>query len=156
MRRRAFAFHSPMPDVVKTVLVPYSTEQMFGLVDDVPRYPEFLPWCSGAEVVRNDQHLTRATLRINYRGIKQRFTTDNTKVPPQSLTMQLVEGPFRTLDGVWRFNDLDGRGCKIEFRLHYEFSSRVLAALLGPVFGTIADTLVEAFVKRAGQEYGVR
>ena len=156
MRRRAFAFHIPMPDVVKSVLVTYSAEQMFGLVDDVPRYPEFLPWCSGAEVVRNVQHVTRATLQINYRGIRQRFTTDNTTVPPQSLTMQLVEGPFRALDGVWRFNDLDGRGCKIEFRLHYEFSSRVLAALLGPVFGTIADTLVEAFVKRAGQVHGSR
>ncbi len=143
-----------MHEVVKSVLVPYSPEQMFALVDDVPRYPEFLPWCCGAEAAQTSPHLTRATLQISYRGLKQRFTTDNTKTPPRALAMQLVEGPFRTLDGAWRFNDLNGRGCKVEFRLQYEFSNRVLAALVGPVFSYIADTLVEAFVKRAGQVYG--
>lgn len=143
-----------MPQVVKSVLVPYTAEQMFGLVDDVPRYPEFLPWCSNAEAVLNDSGLTRATLHINYRGIKQRFTTENTKEPPRSLRMRLVDGPFRALDGGWRFNDLDGRGCKIEFNLNYEFSSRLLGSLVGPVFAYIADTLVEAFVKRAGSLYG--
>lgn len=143
-----------MPQVVKSVLVPYTAEQMFGLVDDVPRYPEFLPWCSNAEAVQHDAALTRATLHINYRGIKQRFTTENTKEPPRSLRMRLVDGPFRTLDGGWRFNDLDGRGCKIEFNLNYEFSNRLLSTLVGPVFAYIADTLVEAFVKRADSLYG--
>lgn len=143
-----------MPEVVKSVLVPYTAEQMFGLVDDVRRYPEFLPWCSGVEVAQHDERILRATLQISYRGIQQRFTTVNTKEPPRWMTIQLVEGPFRALDGEWRFRDLDGRGCKIEFRLHYEFSNRVLAALVGPVFGHIADTLVEAFVKRAGGVYG--
>jgi ribosome-associated toxin RatA of RatAB toxin-antitoxin module len=152
------AYHSCIlvPEVVKSVLVPYSADEMFALVDDVPHYPEFLPWCNGAQSVQLDAHTTRATLQIHFRGLKQRFTTDNTKLPPRELTMRLVEGPFRALDGAWRFNDLNGRGCKIEFRLHYEFSNRVLAAVVGPVFGWIADTLVEAFVKRAGQVYGAR
>ena len=145
-----------MPEVVKSVLVPYSAEQMFGLVDDVRRYPEFLPWCSGVEVAQHDERVLRATLQISYRGIQQRFTTVNMKVPPRSMTVQLVEGPFRALDGEWCFSDLNGRGCKVGFSLHYEFSNRVLAALVGPVFGYIADTLVEAFVKRAGQVYGQR
>ena len=145
-----------MPEVVKSVLVPYTAEQMFGLVDDVQRYPEFLPWCGGVDVALYDAHFTRATLLINYRGIKQQFTTANTKDMPRAMRMELVDGPFRMLDGIWRFHDLDGRGCKIEFNLHYEFSSRVLATLVGPVFGYIADTLVEAFVKRAGQIYGSR
>jgi ribosome-associated toxin RatA of RatAB toxin-antitoxin module len=143
-----------MPQVVKSVLVPYTADQMFGLVDDVPRYSEFLPWCSNAEAVLDDTGLTRATLHINYRGIKQRFTTENTKEPPRAMTMRLVDGPFRALDGAWRFNDLDGRGCKIEFNLNYEFSNRLLGSLVGPVFAYIADTLVEAFVKRAGSLYG--
>ncbi len=143
-----------MPEVVKSVLVPYTAEQMFALVDDVERYPEFLPWCSGAQVARGIEHTTRATVQISYRGIKQRFTTANTKVPPQSITMKLIDGPFRALDGQWRFNGLGGRGCKIEFRLQYEFSNRVLAALMGPVFGYIADTMVDAFVKRAERVYG--
>jgi ribosome-associated toxin RatA of RatAB toxin-antitoxin module len=145
-----------MPEVVKSVLVPYSAEQMFGLVDDVEHYAEFLPWCSGTEVVRSDPDEMRATVQISYRGIKHRFTTANTKKKPKSLTMQLVEGPFRTLDGIWQFNDLDSLGCKIDFRLQYEFSNRVLAALVGPVFRHIADTMVEAFVKRAEQVYGVQ
>ena len=156
MQALADPFPIDMPEVVKSVLVPYSAEQMFGLVDDVRRYPEFLPWCGAAETTHSDADTTRATLQINYRGLKQRFTTANTKAPPHTLTMQLVEGPFRALDGEWRFNDLNGRGCKIEFRLHYEFSNRVLAALVGPVFGYIADTLVEAFVKRASQVHGAR
>lgn len=143
-----------MPQVVKSVLVPYTADQMFGLVDDVPRYPEFLPWCSDAEAMLQDTGITRATLHINYRGIKQRFTTENTKEPPRAMTMSLVDGPFRALDGAWRFNDLDGRGCKIEFNLNYEFSNRLLGSLVGPVFAYIADTLVEAFVKRAGSLYG--
>jgi ribosome-associated toxin RatA of RatAB toxin-antitoxin module len=143
-----------MPQVVKSVLVPYTADQMFGLVDDVSRYPEFLPWCSDTEVVLQDAGITRATLHINYRGIKQRFTTENTKEPPRAMTMRLVDGPFRSLDGGWRFNDLDGRGCKIEFNLSYEFSNRLLGSLVGPVFAYIADTLVEAFVKRAGTLYG--
>jgi ribosome-associated toxin RatA of RatAB toxin-antitoxin module len=143
-----------MPQVVKSVLVPYTADQMFGLVDDVSRYPEFLPWCSDTEVALQDAGITRATLHINYRGIKQRFTTENTKEPPRAMTMRLVDGPFRSLDGAWRFNDLDGRGCKIEFNLSYEFSNRLLGSLVGPVFAYIADTLVEAFVKRAGTLYG--
>lgn len=145
-----------MPEVIKSVLVPYTPAQMFELVDDVPRYPEFLPWCSGAEAVRQDNGTVRASLHINYRGIRQRFTTANTREPPRALDMQLVEGPFRALNGSWRFNDLDGRGCKIEFSLRYEFSNRVLATLVGPVFSHIADTMVEAFVKRAERIYGQR
>jgi len=143
-----------MPEVIKSVLVPYTPAQMFALVDDVPRYPEFLPWCSGAEALLQDDGAVRASLHINFRGIRQHFTTANTKEPPRSLSMQLVEGPFRALSGDWRFSDLDGRGCRIEFSLHYEFSNRVLAALVGPVFGHIADTLVDAFVKRATRIYG--
>jgi len=145
-----------VPEVVKSVLVPYAAELMFRLVDGVERYPEFLPWCSGVDVLLKDECSTRATLHINYRGIKQTFTTENTKEPPCLMTMQLVNGPFRSLDGNWRFSDLGGRGCKIEFRLCYEFSNRMLAALVGPVFGYIADTMVDAFVKRAERIYGVR
>jgi len=145
-----------VPEVVKSVLVPYAAERMFRLVDGVERYPEFLPWCSSVDVLLKDAGSTRATLHINYRGIKQTFTTENIKEPPRLMTMQLVDGPFRALDGNWHFNDLDGRGCKIEFRLRYEFSNRVLAALVGPVFGYIADTMVDAFVKRAERIYGAR
>ena len=127
---------------------------MFDLVDAVEKYPEFLPWCGGAACTFRDAHVTRATLHINYRGIRQSFSTENTKVAPRSMQIRLIEGPFRTLEGAWRFTDLTGAGCKIELSLRYEFSSLLLEKLVGPVFGFIANSMVDAFVKRAQKVYG--
>jgi ribosome-associated toxin RatA of RatAB toxin-antitoxin module len=143
-----------MSEVRKSVLVGYSAHQMFTLVDEVEKYPEFLPWCGGASVSYRDQEKTRASILIDYRGIKQRFTTENRKELPHAMHIRLVEGPFRALDGSWRFRDLSGQGCKIEFLLHYEFSNRLLEKLVGPVFGYIANTLVDGFVRRAEKVYG--
>ena len=143
-----------VPEVIRSVLVGFRPEQMFSLVDAVENYPKFLPWCGGTTLLQRDPDMTRATILINYHGIRQSFTTENVKHPPAEILIQLVEGPFRKLDGSWRFIDLAGRGCKIEFRLHYEFAGRLLDRLIGPVFHHIAGTLVEAFVKRAGQIYG--
>ena len=126
------------------------------LVDDIARYPEFLPWCTGATVLSREANLACASLNVGFRGIKQRFSTENCNTPPHEITLKLIDGPFRSLDGRWRFNDLGGKGCKIEFSLAWEFSSRVLGTLVGPVFSHIADTMVEAFVKRAERIYGER
>jgi ribosome-associated toxin RatA of RatAB toxin-antitoxin module len=140
--------------VEKSVLVGHSAQQMFALVDAVEAYPEFLPWCDGAKVIYRDENRTRATININYHGAKQSFTTENTKEPPRLMSIRLVEGPFRILDGEWRFNTLAADACKIEFRLRYEFSSRILEMLVGPVFSYIANTLVDSFVQRADKIYG--
>lgn len=145
-----------MPEVNKSVLVEFSPEQMFALVDAVERYSEFLPWCGGASVGYRDEHRTRATIHINYRGIKQSFTTENLKEPGQTMWVTLVEGPFKALDGTWRFVPLADHGCKVEFRLHYEFASKLLATLVGPVFNYIANTLIEAFVQRARSVHGTQ
>ena len=138
-----------MAVVEKSVLVAHSAREMFALVDAAEAYPEFLPWCSGATVMLRDETRTRATIHVNYHGVRQSFTTDNTKEPPEKMTIRLVEGPFRVLDGEWRFKPLAEDACKIEFCLHYEFSSRILEKLVGPVFSYIANTMVDAFVKRA-------
>src|SRR6185436_10376328 len=103
-------------------------------VDAIESYPEFLPWCSGAEVSHRDPEKTCATLHINYRGVRQSFTTENRKEAPHRMSVRLVEGPFRALDGEWEFKTLGDRACRIDFRLHYEFSSKVLELLIGPVF----------------------
>ena len=92
-------------------------EQMFMLVDDIERYPEFLPWCTGATVLSRDPEVTRASLHVGFRGIKQSFSTENRNTPPHEIALKLIDGPFRALDGRWRFNDLGGKGCKIEFNL---------------------------------------
>jgi len=143
-----------VPDVSHSVLVEFTPGQMFSLVDTVEDYPKFLPWCGGTTLLQRDQDTTRATILINYHGIRQSFTTENVKHAPAEMLIRLVEGPFRKLDGSWRFADLAGRGCKIEFTLRYEFAGRVLEKLAGPVFQHIASTLVDAFVKRAEQVYG--
>jgi ribosome-associated toxin RatA of RatAB toxin-antitoxin module len=142
-----------MREVNRSVLVEFTPGQMFSLVDAVEDYPGFLPWCGGTTLHHRDPEITRATIRINYHGLRQSFTTENVKRAPHEMLIRLVEGPFRSLDGSWRFGDLAGRGCKIEFTLRYEFAGRILEKLVGPVFQRIADTLVEAFVTRAGQVY---
>ena len=143
-----------MAEVNRSVLVGYTPAQMFALVDAVEEYPRFLPWCGGSSVLYRDERVTRASIVINYHGIRQTFTTENSKQEPSEMQIRLVEGPFRSLDGGWRFSDLAGRGCKVELRLHYEFSSRVLERLVGPVFNHIANTLVDAFARRAEKIYG--
>ena len=142
--------------VEKSVLIEYSAAQMYALVENVEAYPEFLPWCCGCEVLRREGDVVHAAITIDFRGIKQRFSTENQAHPPQLIEIALVDGPFRQLDGSWRFKALGEAACKIEFRLHYEFSSKFLEKIVGPVFHFIASTFVEAFVKRAQQLYGIR
>lgn len=139
--------------VEKTVLVAHSAEQMFNLVDRVEQYPEFLPWCGGASVAELEGGKVHATVCINYLSIKQSFTTENLRTPPHRIDMTLQDGPFRQLDGCWRFIPLNDSACKIEFRLHYEFSSKLLEKLVGPVFSGIANSFVDAFINRAEKVY---
>ncbi|MEQ1600431.1 MAG: type II toxin-antitoxin system RatA family toxin [Methylophilaceae bacterium] len=138
-----------MAQVEKTVLVGYSAEQMFALVEDVERYPEFLPWCDGTHVVRHGDSRTTATLHINYHHIKQSFTTENHKIYPSLMEIKLKDGPFKQLEGVWHFIALSDEACKIEFKLSYEFSNGILEKLIAPVFSHISNTMVDAFVERA-------
>lgn len=135
--------------VEKSVLVNHPAEQMYRLVDDVEHYADFLPWCGGTQVELRTETLTRASIKIDYHGIKQTFKTENRTTPSKLIEIKLVSGPFRQLDGAWRFTALSPEACKIEFRLHYEFSNRLLEKLVGPVFKHIAHTLLDAFLQRA-------
>src|ERR1043166_990772 len=142
-----------MAAVEKSVLLAYTPAQMFALGDAVEDYPQFLPWCGASKVEFRDEHCTRATLQIDYHGIKQSFTTENTKQTAEQIEIRLVRGPFKSLDGNWRFIALGEHACKVELKLHYEFSSKLLALAVGPVFHYIANTLVEAFSRRAASVY---
>lgn len=143
-----------MAVVHKSVLLGYSAEQMFTLVDNIEDYPKFLPWCGGTEVRQRDGEKVIATLQINYHGVKQTFSTENMHSRPTSITMTLLEGPFKHLHGTWTFKALRADACKIDFDLHYEFSSRVLEQVIGPVFNMIANSFVDSFCKRAEVVYG--
>lgn len=140
-----------MARVEKSVLVAHTPERMFELVDRVEDYPEFLPWCGGTELKWRDEQTTVATIHIAYLGIRQSFTTENAKVRPHEMRIKLQDGPFAALEGDWRFTALGRDACKIEFRLQYEFSSRVLETVLAPVFSHITNTFVDAFVRRADE-----
>jgi ribosome-associated toxin RatA of RatAB toxin-antitoxin module len=140
--------------VEKSVLVAHSAEQMYALVEQVEHYPQFLPWCSGTTVEYRDGKVTRAAVAVDFRGLKQTFRTENRTRPPELIEIRLLSGPFRTLDGSWRFTALSAAACRIDFRLHYEFSTRLLERAAAPVFAFIANSLVDAFVKRAEKLYG--
>lgn len=139
--------------VEKTVLIEHTPAQMYALVDDVEHYPEFLPWCSRSELKFRDEQSTVATLYIDFLSVKSHFSTENSKVFPSSMVIKLVDGPFRSFDGAWHFKALGDSACKIEFRLNYEFSSKLFEKVIGPVFSRIANTFIEAFVQRAAQVY---
>ena len=152
-----------MKTVHKSVLIWYSAQEMYDLVIDVPRYPEFLPWCDRSQVVSTDESGMTAEVGLAFGGLRQSFTTHNTHVPGREVRLKLVKGPFSQLDGVWTFTpvgqeessqDAAQRACRIDLNLHYGFDNFALSALVGPVFDKIASTLVEAFVKRAEQVYG--
>jgi ribosome-associated toxin RatA of RatAB toxin-antitoxin module len=143
-----------MPTISKSALVPFSAEQMFQLVDEVPRYPDFLPWCGGAEELSRDGDTVRASVAIAHSGINKRFTTLNRLQHGKMIEMQLVDGPFKHLHGFWRFEALSDTACKVSLDLEYEFSSKLLGLAVGPVFSQIANSLVDAFVARAEHQYG--
>lgn len=146
-----------MKTVSKSVLIWYTPEEMFALVTDVARYPEFLPWCDHTKVLSQDDSGMVAEIGIAFKGIKQSFTTRNDHIPGRELRMHLVKGPFSKLEGVWHFTPVgDGnqRACKIELSMNYGFSNGLLAKLVGPVFDKIASSMVDAFVQRAEQVYG--
>ena len=143
-----------MAIVEKSVLIGHSAAKMYALVADVDAYPQFLPWCSGTEVRRLDAHRAAATLHVNYHGLRLHFTTENQMDAGALIDMKLVNGPFKHLDGFWRFVPLAEQACKIEFQLNYELSGKLMEKLAGPVFNHIANTLVEVFVKRATTLYG--
>ncbi|HLW11087.1 MAG TPA: type II toxin-antitoxin system RatA family toxin [Casimicrobiaceae bacterium] len=139
--------------VTKSVLVPYSAAQMFELVDHVELYPQFLPWCGGTRVLAHDANRKTARIDIDYHGVRAHFTTDNMNHPPDSIVVTLKDGPFRRLHGEWRFKALGEHGCKVEFDLAYEFATHLLDKVIGPVFSHIANTFIDAFVKRAERVY---
>ena len=140
----------------KSVLVPYSAAEMFELVDRVEVYPEFLPWCGGAHVIETHEGGKTARIDIDYHGVRAHFTTDNANQPAESIVVTLKDGPFRHLHGQWRFTALAADACKVEFELAYEFATHLLEKIVGPVFGHFANTLIDAFVRRAEAVYGER
>lgn len=137
-----------MKRISRSAIVEHSAEQMFALVDDVESYPRFLPWCRAARVDQRTTAWVEATLSVGMRGLNQTFSTRNGLRPPEAMDMRLVKGPFRHFAAAWRFKPLSAQACSVEFSLEYEMAGP-LARMLEPLFDRIADTMVDAFTKRA-------
>lgn len=145
-----------MTSIHKSALVACTPAEMFALVDDIDRYAEFLPWCKSSRVLSRTDEVVEATIELSKSGVEKAFTTRNRVQKNKIIEMRLVEGPFRRLEGYWRFDPLGEHGCKISLDLEFDFASRVLGLVVGPVFSQIANSLVDAFHARAVEVYGKR
>jgi ribosome-associated toxin RatA of RatAB toxin-antitoxin module len=142
-----------MKRITRSAIVEHSAAHMFALVDDVESYPRFLPWCVAATVEERTPVSARATLTIGMRGLRTSFTTQNELRPGEAIDMRLVQGPFRHFAAAWRFKPLSAEACSIEFALEYQLSGP-LARMLTPLLERIADTMVDAFMRRAAEVHG--
>ncbi|KWU00483.1 ubiquinone-binding protein [Vibrio toranzoniae] len=142
-----------MPKVTRSALVSFSADQMFSLVNDVARYPEFLPGCSGSRVIESSDSVMVASVDVSKAGISKTFTTSNRMANGAEILMELVDGPFKKLEGGWYFTPLDDQACKVELKLEFEFSSRMIEMAFGKVFNELTSNMVSAFTQRAKQVY---
>ena len=135
------------------MLVPYSVDRMFRLVEKVDDYPQFLPWCPASRARPLPDGSVEATIEIAYRGVRTRFTTRNVSYHPREIRMTLVDGPFRRLTGHWHFAELPEQACKVSLHLQYQFAAGLLGRMIAPVFESIASSLIDAFARRAEALY---
>jgi len=142
-----------MPNVNKSALVPFSAEQMYKLVEDVNSYHKFLPWCSASEEIKRDNDVIVASVTIAKGGVNKKFTTRNLLQKNKMIEISLVDGPFKHLHGFWRFDELKADACKVSLDLEYEFSSKLLGMVVGPVFNQVANAMVDSFVEEAKSVY---
>ncbi|MFD2166233.1 SRPBCC family protein [Thalassotalea euphylliae] len=143
-----------MPSIHRSALVMHSVEQMYRLINDVLAYPQFLPDCTDSKIISHDEASMTAALKVSKAGINKWFTTKNTLVENQQVTLDLVDGPFSKLKGVWELTALSDEACKITLNLDYEFSNKMFDLAFGKVFNHIANNMVQAFTMRAKKVYG--
>jgi coenzyme Q-binding protein COQ10 len=142
-----------MPTHAEQRVLPYTPEQLYALVADVERYPEFLPWCVGARIRERQPGRIVADLMIGFKLIRERFTSEVRLDPPRRIDVAYTEGPFRYLSNHWGFTPVAG-GCRVDFFVDFEFKSRLLQKVIEVMFGEAVRRMVGAFEKRARDLYG--
>ena len=143
-----------MIEIRRSALVKYSPAQMFDLVNEVEAYPKRFPWCASAEILESENNVLVARLDLKFAGFHQSFTTRNTVDPPKRLQMDLVDGPFRSLEGVWDFIALGDAGCKVAFALDFDYAGRLGGSALKLGFQGLAGRMVSDFCREAERVYG--
>jgi ribosome-associated toxin RatA of RatAB toxin-antitoxin module len=142
-----------MKRIARSAIVEHSAAEMYALVEDIQAYPRFLPWCREARVLERSAGRTVASLAVGLKGARYEFSTENSNRPPEAIDMRLLEGPFRRFEAHWRFHALGARAARIEFVMAYDLAGGLAARALAPLFDSIADTMVDAFTRRADQVY---
>ena len=142
--------------VNRSLILPYSSAEMYDLANNVAAYHEFLPWCSDSAVLESDNPCIIARIDVSYKGMKSSFTTRNELTPNQQIYLSLVDGPFSALEGKWLFGPLDEVACRVSLVVEFSFSSRLIEKTMAPVFTQICGDLIDAFAERAEQVYGER
>ena len=145
-----------MPTHAEKRLIAHTPAQMFDLVADIERYPEFLPWCVGTRIRQRDGDLILADMAIGYKFFRERFTSTVRLTPPQRIDVSYAEGPFKYLDNHWQFLPAGNGDCVVDFHVDFEFRSRLLQKMIGVVFNEAVRIMVRAFEKRADEVYGRR
>lgn len=143
-----------MTTINRSAIVPYSAAQMYALVDDIPRYSEFLPWCARSEELSRTADMVEGTLTLQWSGLSKNFTTRNLLQQDKMIEIRLVDGPFKHLEGFWQFTTLGEEGCKVQLALEFEFANHFISLAFSKIFEQISQELVQAFCARAVEIYG--
>lgn len=143
-----------MAKISRSALVMYNCEQMYNLVNDVEKYPEFIPNCADAKCLSQTEHQMEGALLISKAGISKWFSTTNQLVLNKEIILSLRDGPFQHLCGTWRFIELDEHACKVELDIEFEFSSKMVELAFGKLFNQVISSMVTAFTQRAKKVYG--
>jgi len=144
-----------MPEVSRQLTVPYTTEQMYALVNTIEDYPEFLPWCTGSEIISRNEDEVLARVEVSAAGFHKSFTTRNLLQKNKMMEIRLVDGPFKHLEGFWRFDQIENGHCRVSFDLEFEFAGHFLDFAFSAVFQQMASTFIDAFHERAKEKYGI-
>lgn len=145
-----------MTIIERSALVPYTQRQMFELVNNIEDYPRFLPWCSASQILSRSDTQVEASLQIAWSGMHKSFTTRNTLYPDERMEMKLVKGPFNSMEGRWSFVTVGEHACNVQMELEFELTGSIVDRIFHPIFNNIANSLVDAFCKRAVEVYGSR
>ena len=142
-----------MLKIQKSVITPFTAEQMYNLVSDIENYKHYLPWCPASKVISKDANVTVGRVDISYLKVSTSFTTKNINTPCTRIDLSLVDGPFKQLSGFWQFTQIGEKGCKIEFNLSYQFNNFIIEKVIGKVFEFVIKNIVDSFVKKANEIY---
>ena len=143
-----------MRRVNRSALVPFSADQMYRLVEDVESYPDFLPWCADATLHSREGNIVIGSVLMSKGALRKRFKTRNVMTPDESRTLELIDGPFRSLEGEWLFEAIEDAGSKVSLNIEFDFDSPMTDRLLGRFFEDICNTMVRSFTDRAIVIYG--